>query len=89
MQLYFQKNNWKSFVQINSYQFYTGEKFLHFINAGFEIMSRDKKITYTLDAQNMLNIKDRSFISINDYSRTEYKNFLVGRTILFRVEFSL
>ena len=88
LQLYFKKNKWKSFVQINSYQFYTGEKFLHFINAGFEVISRDKKITYTLDAQNMLNIKDRSFISINDYSRTEYKNFLVGRSILLKVEFS-
>jgi hypothetical protein len=89
LQLYFKKNKWKSFVQINSYQFYSGEKFLHFINAGFEIMSRNQKIIYTLDAQNMLNIKDRSFISINDYSRTEYKNFLIGCTILLKVEFSL
>jgi hypothetical protein len=60
-----------------------------FLNAGFEIISPNQKITYTLDAQNILNSKDRSFISINDYSRTEYKNFLIGGTLLLKVEFSL
>mgnify|MGYP000178466288 CR=1 FL=1 len=48
-----------------------------------------KSLIPLIDAQNILNSKDRSFISINDYSRTEYKNFLIGGTLLLKVEFSL
>ncbi|MFY9160798.1 hypothetical protein [Aquirufa ecclesiirivi] len=78
-----------SYLQINSFQFYQGDAFLHFINASFDIKSKKPNLIYTLSMNNLLDIRNRTFVSINDFSRTEYKNYLVGRSIKLGVQFSM
>jgi len=74
---------------MNSFQFFENQKFLHFVNGGIDLRPRNKKVNYSLTIENLLNICDRTFISLNDFSKTEFKNFLVGRTVVGGISFSL
>ncbi|MFM6947448.1 MAG: hypothetical protein ACKOWQ_00395 [Aquirufa sp.] len=87
--LYFIKNRVNSFLQVNSYQFYSSGPFLHFLGAGFDLKSKNNLLTYSLKLENLLDVRERNFYIINDFSRSEMKNFLVGRTAMIGVHFSL
>lgn len=89
MQLYYVKNRVNSFLQVNSYQFYSNGPFLHFLGVGFDLKSKNNRLTYSLNLHNLLDVRERNFYLINDYSRSEFKNYLVGRTATIGVLFSL
>jgi hypothetical protein len=89
MQLYFVKNRVNSFLQLNSYQFYSGGPFLHFLGMGIDLKSKNSQLTYSINLHNLLDVRERNFYVINDYSRSEFKNNLVGRIISFGILFSL
>ena len=78
-----------SYLQVNSFQFYQGDPFLHFINASIDIKSKKPNLSYTFSINNLLDIRNRTLISINDFSRSEYKNYLVGRVIKVGLQFSI
>lgn len=78
-----------SYLQVNSFQFYQGDPFLHFINASIDIKSKKPNLFYTFSINNLLDIRNRTLISINDFSRSEYKNYLVGRVIKVGLQFSI
>jgi hypothetical protein len=89
MQLYYVKNRVNSFLQLNSYQFYTNGPFLHFLGMGFDLKSKNNQLTYSFNVHNLLDIRERNFYMINDYSKSEFKNNLVGRIISLGILFSL
>ena len=89
MQLYFNKNRINSFVQLNSYQFYEKGPFLHFLGAGVDLKSKNERITYTFQLHNLLDVRERNFYVINDYSKSEFRNYLVGRMASIGLQFNL
>lgn len=78
-----------SFLQVNSIQFYQGESFLHFVNASVDYKSKKTNIIYVFSFDNLFDIRNRTFISINDFSKSEFRNYLVGRVIKLGIQFSL
>ncbi len=89
LQFYYIKNRLNSFLQVNSYQFYPKDRFLHFLRIGVDLRSKNDRLTYSLNMYNLLDVRTRNFYVINDFSRSEFRNYLVGRTISLGVLFSL
>jgi hypothetical protein len=89
MQLYYVKDRVNTFLQLNSYQFYTNGPFLHYLGLGFDLKSKNNQLTYSLNLQNLFDVRERNFYIINDYSKSVFKNNLVGRIISLGILFTI
>ncbi|MHA8050560.1 hypothetical protein V7S79_05555 [Aquirufa sp. ROCK-SH2] len=87
--IFFRKHTYTFRFAVNSYKFAPNVDFLHFMDASVEYRPQKSKFTCGLKGSNLLDNRVKNYITVTNYSSSSQENFLVGRSLIVSIVYSL
>lgn len=87
--IFFQKGTYTFRLALNSYKYGSDIDFLHFLDSSLEYRPKASKFTWGIKGGNLLDNRVKNYLSVNNYSKTRNENYLVGRSLIVSMGYSL
>lgn len=87
--IFFRKNTCTFRFAVNSYKFAPNIDFLHFVDAFMEYRPQKSQFSWGIKGSNLLDNRVKNYITVTNYSINSSENFIVGRSLIFSMGYSL
>jgi hypothetical protein len=87
--IFFRKHTCTFRFAVNSYKFAPNIDFLHFVDASMEYRPQKSKFSWGIKGSNLLDNRVKNYITVTNYSISSSENFIVGRSLILSMGYSL
>ena len=87
--IFYRKQTCTFRLAVNSNKYGPNIDFLHFLDASMEYRPQSSKFTWGIKGNNLLDNRVKNYITVTNYSRSSNENFIVGRSLILSMGYSL